>query len=130
MDERLEDKLKYWQRLRRKSGGNPGTEKFFTEMHDEIISQNKRIEHLDWKVDDLSFYLNLCEMKHEPITEDKPMTLDKLRRIREQNERYEKALKIIKNAFNNDQVDNELFISEVEDVLISLKQGGLLTDGF
>lgn len=52
------------------------------------------------------------------------------RQYEEENNRYKKAFKIINNAFNNDQVDNELFIAEVEDVLVSLKQKGLLTDGF
>lgn len=37
--------------------------------------------------------------------------------------RYKQAFKNIDNAFNNDQFDNEMFIAEVEDVLISLKKG-------
>lgn len=52
------------------------------------------------------------------------------RQYEEENLYYKNTFKAINNAFNNDQVDNELFIAEVEDVLVSLKQKGLLTDGF
>lgn len=57
-----------------------------------IESEATLSEKLQWEVDDLKYRLELCERKHDPITEDTPMTLAKMRRVIEQNKRYREAL--------------------------------------